>query len=139
MLNKEIIEQKIKQIISYLNEIEPILKLSFGECKKDVYKIRTLERNIQLIVDNMVDINNELILEKNIEPADDYFGSFTKLKETGIFPEELINILAPLTGLRNRIVHEYDKVDQKILFITIQKRAEEIKEYLKIISKKIGL
>lgn len=137
MLDKSVVKQKIKQVLIYLGEIEPILELNFENYKKDIYKIRTLERNIQLIVDNMIDINNELILDKNIEPADDYFGSFIKLKETGIFPEELINILAPLTGLRNRIVHEYDKIDQKILFVTIQKRAEEIKKYLKIVAEKI--
>ena len=133
MLDKEIIEKKIKQIISYLNEIEPVLKLNFKDYRKDVYKIRTLERNTQLIVDNIIDINNELILGQNIEPADDYYGTFTKLKQTNIFPDKLISILAPLTGLRNRLVHEYEKVDQKILFTTMQKRTKDIKEYLKIV------
>jgi len=133
MLDKEIIEKKIKQIISYLNEIEPVLKLNFEDYRKDVYKIRTLERNTQLIVDNIIDINNELILDQNIEPADDYYGTFTKLKQTNIFPDKLISILAPLTGLRNRLVHEYEKVDQKILFTTMQKRIKDIKEYLKIV------
>ncbi|MFH1956511.1 MAG: DUF86 domain-containing protein [Patescibacteria group bacterium] len=133
MLDKEIIEKKIKQIISYLNEIEPVLKLNFKDYRKDVYKIRTLERNTQLIVDNIIDINNELILGQNIEPADDYYGTFTKLKQTNIFPDKLISILAPLTGLRNRLVHEYEKVDQKILFTTMQKRIKDIKEYLKIV------
>lgn len=133
MLDKEIIEKKIKQIISYLNEIEPVLKLNFDDYRKDVYKIRTLERNTQLIVDNIIDINNELILDQNIEPADDYYGTFTKLKQTNIFPDKLISVLAPLTGLRNRLVHEYEKVDQKILFTTMQKRIKDIKEYLKIV------
>lgn len=138
MFNKEVVEQKIKQIVSYLNEIEPILQLSFEEYKKDIYKIRTLERNAQLIIDNMVDINNELIADKNIDPPDDYYGSFTKLRGTDIFQEELIDVLAPLTGLRNRLIHEYEKIDQKILFTTMQKRADKIKEYLKIVSEKIG-
>lgn len=136
MLDKSVIEQKIKQIITYLNEIKPILQMNFEEYKKDVYKMRALERNIQLIVDNMVDINNEFLADQNIEPADEYYGSFTKLLQTDIFPEDLLNILAPLTGLRNRLVHEYEKVDQKILFITAQKCQKNIEEYLKIASEK---
>jgi len=138
MLNKEVIEQKIKQIISYLKEVEPVLQLNFEEYKKDIYKIRTLERNTQLIIDNVVDINNELIADKNAEPAEDYFDSFTKLEKLAILPNELVGVLAPLTGLRNRLVHEYEKIDQEILFVTMKKRAEKIKEYLKIVSEKIG-
>jgi uncharacterized protein YutE (UPF0331/DUF86 family) len=133
MLNKDIIEKKNQQIISYLNEISPVIEMDFDEYKSDIYKIRTLERNIQLIVDNMVDINNELIAGNNIEPADDYYNSFIKLEENNILSEDLTRSLAPLTGLRNRLVHEYEGVDQKILFDTIQRRIIDIKEYLRVI------
>lgn len=134
MLNKEIIEKKNQQIISYLNEINPVIEMDFDEYKKDIYKVRTLERNIQLIVDNMIDINNEIIAYKNIEPADDYYDSFIKLGKNNILPEELSNTLAPLAGLRNRLVHDYEGIDQKILFNTIQRRIENIKEYLRVVS-----
>lgn len=42
---------------------------------------------------------------------DDYFGGFTKLGDLGVLPAELARALAPSAGLRNRLVHEYDAID----------------------------
>jgi len=57
VINKEIIKSKIRDIEIYLKEIRPFLKLSSYKIIGDYPKLRTIERDFQLIVDTMVDIN----------------------------------------------------------------------------------
>jgi uncharacterized protein YutE (UPF0331/DUF86 family) len=54
------------------------------------------------------------------EVPDDYFGGFVKMGELGILPRELAIALAPSAGPRNRLVHEYESIDDaKVLSIGV--------------------
>jgi uncharacterized protein YutE (UPF0331/DUF86 family) len=83
----------------------------------------------------MVDINSLLIVRENHPPPKDYFASFTILGEVGILPRSFAAELAPCTGMRNRIVHEYDKIEDQIVFDSIPKLLDMVVEYTSIINK----
>jgi uncharacterized protein YutE (UPF0331/DUF86 family) len=42
--------------------------------------------------------------------------------------------IAPSTGLRNRLVHEYEEINDEIVFNSIGKVLDMYKNYLKLIS-----
>lgn len=111
MLNKLLIKKKIIQIDQYLKELQPLTKLSLRQFLGDYKIYRTVERNLQLIVDTAVDINNHLIIESQSPPSDDYYQSFTKLAELKILPLLFASRIAKSTGLRNRLVHGYENID----------------------------
>jgi len=121
MLDTALIKQKIRSILTYLDEIAPLIRLPFKEIRQKVYFLRTLERNIQLIVDTAVDINTHIALEKAGKVPQKNVESFLLLKELGIFSESFLKEIAKSAGFRNRIVHEYEKVDPYILFRSVQK------------------
>jgi len=56
MLNKDLVKTKIRSIQEYLSEVEPILSLPKEEIISNIEKLRTLERNFQLIVDAMLEL-----------------------------------------------------------------------------------
>ena len=76
MLNKDLIKTKMRSIQEYLLEIEPILSLPKDQIVSSVEKLRTLERNFQLIVDAMLDINIHLIRELELSSPDDLKSTF---------------------------------------------------------------
>ncbi|PIS34975.1 MAG: hypothetical protein COT36_04880 [Parcubacteria group bacterium CG08_land_8_20_14_0_20_38_56] len=135
MIDREIIKNKIRDILLYLKEIEPFLKLSPSEIIKDYTKLRTLERNFQLIVDSMVDINMHIISQKNLVPPDDYQSTFSILGENKIIPIDFALKIAPAAGTRNRIVHRYGDIDKKKFITDIQKGASDFKQYCRYIEK----
>ena len=65
----------------------------------------------QEAIEAALDVNAHLIAELGHDVPDDYFGGFVKLGQLGILSEELAGALAPSAGLRNRLVHEYDALD----------------------------
>ena len=54
-------------------------------------------------------------------PASDYFNSFINLIELEVLNEDFANEIAPSTGLRNRLVHEYERINDEIVYNNIDK------------------
>jgi uncharacterized protein YutE (UPF0331/DUF86 family) len=120
MLDKNVINQKLEGITVYLKELDPILKITFKEFFKNYQNIRTAERDFQLIVDNAVDINNQIALSFNKPPAENNFQSFIQIGELGALPQGFGKKLAPSAGLRNRLVHEYEKIDPNLFYKSLK-------------------
>ncbi len=53
------------------------------------------------------------------------------LAENKILPQAFAERIAPVVGLRNRLVHRYEKIDLDILLDTIRKNKKDFKEYTK--------
>ena len=62
MIDRRFVEAKLSYIQTYYQELEGVLGYSDQEIKGDVLKLRALERVIQLIVDEIIDINNHKCL-----------------------------------------------------------------------------
>lgn len=134
MIDKEFIEKKIESIEKYSQKVEEVFKFSLKEMKEDFLKYRTLERLLQLIVDEMIDVNNHLIRRLNLRSPDDFQGTFLILAENNILPEDFAKKVAPLVGLRNRLVHRYEEIDLDLFLNTLLSEKEDFKEYIKFIN-----
>ncbi|MGL6281996.1 MAG: type VII toxin-antitoxin system HepT family RNase toxin, partial [Microcoleaceae cyanobacterium] len=89
------------------------------------------ERLFQLIVEIASDINGYLLVNIfQITPAT-YFESFINMSKQGIITQELANELAKSAGMRNRIVHQYDEIDQQVIFSAIPLAVSQYSLYIK--------
>lgn len=135
MIDRRFIETKLSYIQTYYHELEGVLGYSDQEIKGDTLKLRALERIIQLIVDEIIDINNHIIRYARLRVPEDFQSAFLILAENKILPDGFARRIAPVVGLRNRLVHRYEKVDVKILLDTIRKSKDDFKQYVKQILK----
>jgi uncharacterized protein YutE (UPF0331/DUF86 family) len=115
MIDRRIVETKLSYIQTYYQELEGVLGYSDQEIKSDSLRLRALERIIQLIVDEVTDINNHIIRYAQLRVLEDFQSAFLILAENQILPEEFARRIAPVVGLRNRLVHRYEKVDVSFL------------------------
>ena len=129
MPNKELIQNKINKMEEYITELEPILKLEVNEILKNYTKLRTLERDFQLIVDTVIDINTHLISTENLRAPEDATETFYILGEAEILPMDFVKKFSPVTGLRNVIVHDYLKVDVEKMINDIKNDIGQFREY----------
>ena len=133
----EIIVNKLIKMEEYISELEKYKPQSYKEYKNDQLKRYAVERLIQLIIDLALDVNNALIKNSNKYPAKDYYSSFLKLVDLGILPEEFAEDIAPSTGIRNRLVHEYEEVDDKVVFENLDKLLKYYLKYIKFVNQNI--
>ena len=82
----------------------------------------------------MVDINSVIISQNNLPPPKDYYSSFETLGTINVLPANFALALAPCTGMRNRLVHEYDKIDDLVVFNGISKLIDMVNEYIEHIN-----
>lgn len=129
-----VIRRKLISLAEYSKELSPFKDYSFDQYVGNYFIKRTGERLIQLIVENMVDINSVVISQKNLPPPKDYYSSFEILGTIDVLPTDFSLALAPCTGMRNRLVYEYDRIDDRLVFNGISKLIEMVNVYIKHIN-----
>jgi len=128
-----LVDEKIKRVKGYLDEIKNLFRFSAKEILADSEKLHIAERLFQLIVDEMIDINQHFIKELNFDLSNDIEGTFHILGENNILPKDFALKIAPVVGLRNRLVHRYEELIPKIFIKTFQKECADFEEYIKFI------
>lgn len=121
MLETTYLCAKIEVMRGYYSELMDIVAdATLDQYVESTLIRRSTERIIQLIVECATDINC-MILKGLGKPAPkDYFNSFIELGEVGVLEMDFVLSIAPSTGLRNILVHEYRKIDNRIVFQSIQ-------------------
>jgi uncharacterized protein YutE (UPF0331/DUF86 family) len=135
MLDQNIITNKLVMISEYLTEIYPFLEYSNPEIKKDTSKLRNIERIFQLIVDTAIDVNSHIISEMNLEAPQEYRGTFIILGKNDILPYSFAEKISRSVGLRNNLIHQYEKIDLDRALNDIKQNISDYVEYIKIIKK----
>ncbi len=126
----EVVRRKLAIIAENLAALKPIETMTKEEYLKDVYKRKATERLLQELIEAAIDINTHIIVQTGHVAPDDYFESFIKTGEHGIIPVALAGKLAPSTGLRNRLVHEYDLLEHAIVLGAVGMAGELYAEYV---------
>ncbi len=133
----EIIINKLIKMEEYLGELEKFKPKSYKKYENDQLTRYAVERLVQLIIDLALDVNNTLIKKSDKYPAQDYFSSFLELIDLRILPEEFAREIAPSTGIRNRLVHEYEKINDKIVYLNLDKIIKYYLDYIKYVNKNL--
>ncbi len=135
MIDNIIICKKLEVLLDYYKEFKRVAgNVSFEDYKEKIFVKRTIEREIQLIVECATDINNMILRKLEKGPSKDYFNSFIDLAENNVLDMEFALKIAPSTGSRNILVHEYQKIDDEIVFKSIDNIFRYYLEYIEIIS-----
>jgi len=135
MTDPLIVRRKLNKMIEYLGQLEEVNQYTMENYLDNFFVKRTAERLIQLIVETATDINGHLIVSSGHKPPADYYTSFIKLSDCQIVSQKFAEEIAPSAGLRNRLVHEYEEIDDQIVYQSIQKTLASYKKYIKIIEK----
>ena len=114
-LDRALVRRKLAAISQNLSDLRPIADLSLSEYMSDRLRRKAVERLLQEVVEAAVDVNLHVLRTLEVELPGDYYTSFIELGRRGVIAQELAEQLAPAAGLRNRLVHEYDTIDDSIV------------------------
>jgi len=114
-----LVRRKLAHIAASLHALGPLAQLTLPEYRARHYERKAAERILQEGIEAALDVNARLIAEQGAEVPDDYYGGFVKLGDLAVLPPELALSLAPSAGLRNRLVHEYESLDDAKVLASI--------------------
>jgi len=135
MLDKEFLVRKIKLIQEDLERLKEYKRYSLDEIAQDYRKMAVVERLLEKIIMRAIDINQHIIAElgHGKEEIRSYEDTFLALANLGIYPEKFAKMIAPSAGLRNRLVHEYNHLDEKIVYQSIGEALDQYIRYCQYI------
>lgn len=70
---------------------------------------------VQAGIQVCLDVANHLIADAGWEPVGEFRDAFTRLEEHGVINAEVAERLRAMVGMRNRLVHLYDEVDDMLV------------------------
>lgn len=130
-IDKEFIREKIKLAGDYLDEIKEFLKTDDKVIYSDLKSRYSLERVFLLLAEELIDINNYFVKTLGLKPIEDLKSSFLALGEIDILPLDFAQKISPLVGVRNILVHQYEKLDFNLFLKNLRTNLGDFEVYFR--------
>jgi len=115
------IEDKKQLVEEFLNELEEIIPGSYEDYIKNTEKRLACERAFEKIIEAANDLAILIIKDKRLSLPSEDEKAFGIIANAKIISENLASRLKKAKGMRNRLAHQYDKIDDEIIFEAITK------------------
>jgi len=128
------VQIKLNLIADYLGELRALEPFSLDEILEDLFKYRTAERLLELIIQASLDINRHLLKELyQIEPTTNA-DIFIQSVQTGILPSKIGLKLSDAAKFRNVLAHLYDKINPRKVVENINPILQDYRVYIDCIN-----
>lgn len=127
-LDRERILAKVDELEMYLRELEGIAPRDFREYQR-VEKRRACERLLQLAIEAMIGVCHLLVSGLRLGLPAEEEDLFGKLTAAGILSTQMEDTLREMKGFRNILVHEYAKVDDRLVYEATKTRREDFRRF----------
>ena len=129
-LEADLVRRKLVAITRKLELLKAIEGLSLEDYRADPFRLKGTEKLLQETVEAAVDANLHVLRAVGAATPGDYFASFVALGRQDVINSALAERLAPSAGLRNRLVHEYDAIDDVIVLRAVAEARRSFGEYV---------
>lgn len=123
--------QALEEYIGYLKELQKVNKKSF---LNDYHFYGLAEHYLHLSIEALLDIGKLVIISFNFPRPEEPKDALRILFEKKVLDEILYDKLGGITGFRNILVHEYEKIDREIIYNALQTKIEQFQEFKKQVS-----
>lgn len=107
----DLVQRKLQLLTETLDHLASLGPLTADDLRHDPVRAAATERFVSRTVDLAVAVNAHLASTVGERVPGDYHETFAAAAQTGAITDDLAKRLAPSTGLRNVIVHEYLDLD----------------------------
>ena len=138
MIDRELIEEHLQKMEQALARLTMYQDLSPEALSSDLGLQWILEKGLQVLIQNLLDIGAHVLAGSFRNDWDDYSQIIHKLGVHGVIPSDFADKIKGMAGLRNILVHDYLRVDLEKLIEFVRFRLEDflvfmrfVREYLK--------
>lgn len=129
-MNQLDIQGKVDFLLSNFKKIDILRKYTFEEFGSNFEHIDTTIHNIQTSIEALLDIGRYIIAELSLKLPQTNAQVIEVLEiEKLISPKKADNYIR-MVGFRNRVVHEYNSIDVKMLYEILQNETQDLKNFL---------
>jgi uncharacterized protein YutE (UPF0331/DUF86 family) len=134
LIDKELIRKKIQELQSYLKELENTKNMSWDEFHSSLGKQWMICHGLQLSIQAIIDVGNHILAAVGENQIEEYVDIIDKLGERNIIPSEFAHTIRGMAGLRNILVHEYARLDIRIIYDIVQNQLKDFYDFIEYIN-----
>ncbi len=139
MVDKALVLRKIERIEIYLKQIRQKKDSGIEKFKKDKDLQSIVLFNLMQSIQASIDIGAHIISDSGWEVPGSQADIFEILADRKVIDKPLSKKMIQMVGFRNRIIHEYEKIDLKIVHAVWRKNINDIEKFCKAVVLKFGL
>ena len=133
--DRELIEGKIDIIEENLRLLEEMRAEGYGRFESDYRNRLAAKHGLQECIEACLDIANHVISAMNYRKPEDYKDMFRVLFENRVMGRGLLERLTDMAKFRNLLVHRYEDIETKRLFLILKADLGDIRGFVKQILK----
>lgn len=130
-LDPDVVRNKLAELTRTLDELASLGAVTEARLQAEAVVRAAVERFVTRLVDLAVDVNSHVAVAVLGRAPGDYRSSFSLADQAGIIDRDLAARLAPSVGMRNVVVHEYDRLDLGRLAAAIPAALADYREYVR--------
>lgn len=124
----QLLRRHLPALDQALGHLQAHVGRDIQQLEQDISERWTVERGLQLCVQNVLDIATHLSASAGHDVSD-YASSIDQLGTLGILPAELARDLRPLAGFRNALVHGYLQVDVRRVHAVLNQHLGQLRDF----------
>ncbi len=122
-----ILVAKLEVLDRVLAELRTLPVLTEDDLRKNWERKRAIERNLQLLVEVVVDVCQRILSLKQQTPASSGAQAVARCQELGVITNQVP--YDRIVQFRNFIVHRYDSIDSSILLDVLHNRLRDFETF----------
>lgn len=135
--DRERITRLMAGVENALQSLHELGEFDEEEFLKNRHYISSAKYNLLVAIEACIDIAYHLISRNKLRLPKDYADSFKVLEENGIIDGQLAHRLILMARFRNRLVHIYWDVDDKMIYRIITENVRDIEDFLEVLRKNL--
>lgn len=129
MIDREIIESKLRFLHEYLSDLEEYREISLKDYQTKKKDQRFVERTLHLACECCIDIAAHVISRQGLREPKDNKDLFVILFENSIVSEHVRNTMTKMAKFRNIVVHDYARIESEIVLGILKKDVGDFKHF----------
>ncbi|MGQ9722955.1 MAG: type VII toxin-antitoxin system HepT family RNase toxin [Candidatus Jordarchaeum sp.] len=122
------IQENIKSVKEWL--VETTLEKFLGDKKTRLAVFKAFQE----VVETCMDLAAMLVRDRGVPPKDDYTNLET-LREEKVISDKMEDILAEANGLRNWIIHRYNKLEEEEAYKAMLRLITPLEGFIGVVKK----
>lgn len=139
MVDKALIGRKLQRVEGYLNQVRMKKDPGIALFVKDSDLQSIVLFNMIQAIQACIDIGSHIISDSEWETPSTQAEVFEILGDRKVITKPLAGKMIRMVGFRNRIVHEYEKTDLKIVHSVWKRHIGDIGQFCKAVAIKYGM
>jgi uncharacterized protein YutE (UPF0331/DUF86 family) len=123
----------LNNLRGYRDKLALLAAFPEAEFLSDFTKVESAKHLLQVSVETCLDIAHHIVADGGYRTPQDSYDAFVVLNEEKILPDDFMPTLRQMVSFRNRMVHLYWDVDDRVAYRVVQDNLVDLDRFASVI------